>query len=71
MAIAAAATRDVGKAEGLVLKIERLLTELKGTGNGKEVEIQWIPGHRGMVGNEQADQEAKKAAKGEASTETK
>ena len=31
---------------------------------GKKVSVQWVPSHMGIIGNEKADQEAKKYASG-------
>jgi ribonuclease HI len=50
----------VGPGQGLAIQAHKAAQTL--TTRGRQVTIQWVPSHRGIDGNEKADQAAKRAA---------
>jgi ribonuclease HI len=56
-------------AQYLVDAVHRQIEGVVATRMGAEVTVRWTPGHKGIRGNERADEEAKKAARGDSSEE--
>lgn len=64
--VLALSSRNRGPAQYLVDKIISLIEELQANGEGRpKITVRWISGHDGSLGNELADEEAKKAAGGD------
>jgi ribonuclease HI len=57
-------------AQYLVSAVHRQIEGVVGMQTGAEVIVRWTPGHKGIKGNERADEEAKKAARGDSSEES-
>ncbi|KAH9838262.1 uncharacterized protein C8Q71DRAFT_856224 [Rhodofomes roseus] len=63
----ASQNRKPHPAHYLVDRLLRAIDKLKQRHPGIDFTMRWVPGHRGIEGNERADEEAKKAARGDSS----
>ena len=64
-AIRAAFIRKTGPSHHIWDGLHRELSKAQKQHPNMEITIHWIPGHKGVAGNERADVEAKRAAKGD------
>ncbi|KAJ3845301.1 ribonuclease H-like domain-containing protein, partial [Lentinula raphanica] len=67
-AITATDTPKTGSAHYILDMFHELLNNLRQMHPAIPVTISWVPGHKGVEGNERADQEAKRAATTRSST---
>lgn len=63
----ASQNRKPHPAHYLVDQLLQAIDKLKRRHPGIDFTMRWVPGHRGIEGNERADEEAKKAARGDSS----
>lgn len=70
-AVRSSGSRESGPGQYLLNHIHRLKREVKKAHPDIKLTIRWVPGHMGVEGNEDVDNEAKRAAQGHSSPKAK